>query len=85
LNHHAAWTSDHKAFTAAVINPPIRINPVKLKITGADLSGLGTLWRLASTETGGQNPGISISPLGAIPDSLTLPRFSVSTCVLAVK
>ena len=59
--------------------------PLKLEFTGADLSGNGTLWRLASAETGGQNPGISISPVGVIPDSLSRPRFSGSTCVLAVK
>ena len=59
--------------------------PLKLEFTGADLSGNGTLWRLASAETGRQNPGISISPVGAIPDSLTRPQFSVSTRVLVVK
>lgn len=53
-------------------------HPLKLNITGATLSGKGTVWRLASAENNGQNPGISRSPVDSIPHSLTRPRFSVS-------
>jgi hypothetical protein len=42
------------------------------------LSGKGTLWRLASSQSNGQDPGISNSPVDSIPDSVTLPRFSVN-------
>jgi alpha-N-arabinofuranosidase len=81
----AAWTDDHRALTVAVLNPTDVEQPLKLNIAGADLSGKGTLWRLASTESNGQNPGISSSPVDSVPDSLALPRFSVSIYELSVK
>jgi alpha-N-arabinofuranosidase len=74
----AAWTDDRRALTVAVLNPADVDQSLKLNITGAALSGKGTLWRLASAETNGQNPSISNSPVDSIPDALTLPRFSVS-------
>jgi len=74
----AAWTADHRTLTVAVLNPTDVEQPLKLGITGAGLSGKGTLWRLASIDSNGQNPSISDSPVDSIPDSLTLPRFSVS-------
>jgi alpha-N-arabinofuranosidase len=74
----AAWTSDRRALTVAVLNPTDTVQSLKLNITGAALSGKGTLWRLASTETGGQNPTISSVPVDAVPAAITLPRFSVS-------
>jgi alpha-L-arabinofuranosidase len=74
----AAWTEDHRALTVAVLNPTDVGQPLKLNISGAALSGKGTLWRLASTGDNGQNPGISSSPIDSIPGSLTLPPFSVN-------
>lgn len=74
----AAWTGDRRALTVAVLNPTDTEQSLKLNLTGANLTGQGMLWRLASTEDNGQNPGISSSPIDSIPDSLTLPRFSVS-------
>ena len=81
----AAWTADHRTLTVAVLNPTDVDQPLKLNITGAALSGKGTLWRLASAEDDGQNPSISSSPVDSIPDSLTLPRFSVSIYKLSVR
>lgn len=74
----AAWTSDHRALTVAVLNPTEVEQSLKISITGANLSGAGTLWRLVSGEPSGRNPAISSSPMGSMPSSLTLPRFSVS-------
>ncbi|MGO8698208.1 MAG: alpha-N-arabinofuranosidase [Limisphaerales bacterium] len=74
----AAWTDNHHALTVAVLNPTDIDQPLKLNITGAALSGKGTRWRLASSQSNGQDPGISNSPLDSIPDSVTLPRFSVN-------
>ena len=74
----AAWTSGRHALTVAILNPTDVEQPLTLNMTGANLAGKGTLWRLASTEANGQNPAISSSPMDAIPSSLTLPRFSVS-------
>ncbi|MGO8763771.1 MAG: alpha-N-arabinofuranosidase [Limisphaerales bacterium] len=81
----AAWTEDHRTLTVAVLNPTDVEQPLKLNISGANLSGNGTLWRLASTEGNGQNPSISNSPVGSIPDSLTLPPFSVNIYELPAK
>ena len=80
----AAWTDDHRSLTVAVLNPTSVEQPLKLNITGAALSGKGALWRLASTDASGQNPGISSSPVDSVPNALTLPRFSVSIYELSV-
>jgi alpha-N-arabinofuranosidase len=80
----AAWTGDHRSLTVAVLNPTDADQPLRLHITGAGLSGKGKLWRLASTEDNGRNPRISSSPVDLIPDSLTLPPFSVSIYELPV-
>ncbi|MGP8198978.1 MAG: alpha-N-arabinofuranosidase [Limisphaerales bacterium] len=74
----AAWTEGRRALTVAVLNPTDVEQTLKLEIAGAGLSGKGTLWRLASTESAGQNPSISSSPVDSVPKALTLPRFSVS-------
>lgn len=81
----SAWTDDHKDLTIAVLNPTDAEQPLKLTITGAALTGKGTLWRLASSEGNGQNPVISSMPVDSIPDALTLPRFSVSIYELLVE
>jgi alpha-N-arabinofuranosidase len=80
----AAWTDGRRTLTVAVLNPTNIEQPLKLNITGADLSGKGTLWRLASTDENGQNPSISSSPVDTVPVSLTLPRLSVSIYELPV-
>jgi alpha-N-arabinofuranosidase len=85
LDIAAAWTADHHSLTVAVINPTDVEQPLKLKITGFGLSAKGTLWRLASAESSGQNPSISSSPVDSVPDSLSLPHFSVSIYELSVK
>ncbi|MGO9203537.1 MAG: hypothetical protein ACLQM8_23695 [Limisphaerales bacterium] len=67
------------------MNPTDVDQSLKLSITGAALSGKGALWRLASAESNGQNPGISNSPVDSVPDSITLPPFSVSIYVLSAR
>jgi alpha-N-arabinofuranosidase len=74
----AAWSDNHNTLTVAVLNPTETDQTLKLNIAGATLSGKGILWRLASAEVDGKNPAISSSPIGSIPDTVTLPRFSVS-------
>jgi len=49
------------------------------------MAGTGTLWRLASSESDGQNPSITRLPLASLPDSFTVPRFSVNIYELAAK
>jgi alpha-L-arabinofuranosidase len=81
----AAWTSDRRVLTVAVLNPTDVEQSLKLNFSGANLSGAGTLWQLASTEPNGQNPAISSSPINSMPSSLTLPRFSVSIYEFATR
>lgn len=81
----AAWTTNRHALTVAVLNPTNVEQPLRLRFRGANLSGTGTLWRLASTESDGQNPTISSSSVDAIPDSVRLPGFSVSIYELSAK
>jgi alpha-N-arabinofuranosidase len=81
----AAWTGDHRTLTVAVLNPTEADQPLKLNITGADLSGAGTLWRLASTESDGKNPGISSSPVDSVPTAFTVPGFSINIYALQLK
>ncbi len=81
----AAWTEDRRTLTVAVLNPTDVEQPLKLDLTGANLTGQGTLWRLASTREDAKEPAISRLPLAQIPGALTLPRFSVSIYELAVQ
>jgi alpha-N-arabinofuranosidase len=81
----AAWTKDRRTLTVAVVNPTDVEQFLKLNLNGATLSGKGTLWLLASAESNGQNPRISNSSVDSVPDSLTLPRFSVSIYELPLK
>ena len=81
----AAWTEDHRALTVAVLNPTDKKQSLKLNLAGADLSGKGTLWRLASSESDVQNPNISSSTVDSVPDEVTLPRFSINIFELQLK
>jgi alpha-N-arabinofuranosidase len=74
----AAWTSDRRALTVAVLNPTDVEQALKLNVSGAKLSDAGTLWQLASVEPDGRNPSISRSPMSPLPEVLKLPRFSVN-------
>jgi alpha-N-arabinofuranosidase len=81
----AAWTEDHHTLTVAALNPKDVEQSLKLNVSSADLSGKGMVWRLASTEASGQDPGISNSPVASIAEVLTLPRFSINIYELAVR
>jgi alpha-N-arabinofuranosidase len=80
----AAWTKDHRVLTVAVLNPTDVEQPLKLNFSGAELSGKGTLWRLASMESNGRNPTISSSPVDSLPREAALPRFSINIFELPV-
>jgi hypothetical protein len=69
----------------AVLNPTDTDQPLKLNIAGVSLAGGGALWRLAPSGDDIQNPATTRSPVDAIPDTLTLPRYSISIYELAAK
>ena len=81
----AAWTDDRRTLTVAVLNPTGVDQSIKLNIKGTNLAGTGTLWRLASTESAGQNPTIKSSPIDSVPSVVTLPGFSINIYELQLK
>jgi alpha-N-arabinofuranosidase len=81
----AAWTGDRRTLTVAVLNPTDIEQSLKLSIAGATLTGQGTLWRLAPNGEDVQKPVITNAPVDSIPDSLTLPRYSINIYELAAK
>jgi alpha-N-arabinofuranosidase len=92
LDVAAAWTPDHKALTVAVINPTESSQTLSLQIRSAELSGKGTLLRIApesltATVVVGQEPGVKIEEqaLDAIPSSPTFDPFSVNIYEFPVK
>lgn len=80
----AAWTADRSALTVAVLNPTDVAQPLALGLTGANLAGTGTLWRLAPP-AGGTEPVVTSTAVGSLPTELELPPFSISIYVLPAK
>jgi alpha-N-arabinofuranosidase len=85
LDVAAAWTADRHTLTVAVLNPTDGDQALKLNIAGASLAGKGALWRLAPSGDDIQNPTFTSSPVDSIPNTVTLPRYSISIYELAAK
>jgi len=88
----AAWTTDRKALTIAVIHPTESPQTLSLQVRGAELSGKGVLRRMApesltATVVVGEEPGVTLDEqlLNGLPESPTLPPWSVSLYELAVR
>jgi alpha-N-arabinofuranosidase len=85
LDVSAALSEDRKMLTFAVLNPSDSEQRLKLSINGAKLSSQGHVWRMApasvdATITVGQKPRVEIQeqPLTSVPDTVSVPPFSVS-------
>ena len=92
LDVTAAWTADRKALTVAVINPTEIAQSLNLQIRGAELSGNGTLRRMApptltANMVVGQELGVQIEEesMDAMPTSPTFAPFSVNIYEFPVK
>jgi alpha-L-arabinofuranosidase len=92
LDVAAAWTADRKALTVAVINPTESQQTLSLQIRGAQLTGKGTLRRMApqsltAAVVVGQEPGVKIEEqsLSAVPKSPTFAPFSVDIYEFSAK
>src|SRR5208283_2290807 len=92
LDVSAALSEDRKTLTFAVLNPSDSEQKLKLSITGAKLSSLGHLWRMApssvdATITVGVKPGVEVQDQGlaSVPDTISVPPFSVSIYSFAVQ
>ena len=92
LDISAALSEDRKALTFAVLNPSDSEQKLQLSIAGAKLSSPGHLWRMApssvdATITVGQKPGVEVQDQGlaSVPDTISVPPFSVSIYSFAVQ
>jgi len=92
LDVSAALSDDRKTLTFAVINPSDAEQHLGLSFHGAKLASQGHLWRLAPTSVDannavGKKPEVEIQDqaLTSVPESMTLPPFSVSIYAFPVQ
>jgi alpha-N-arabinofuranosidase len=92
LDVSAAFSDDRKTLTFAVLNPADSAQRLKLSINGAKLLSQGHLWRMApatveATITVGQKPAVEVQEqeLASVPDTISVPPFSVSIYSFAVR
>ena len=85
LDVSAALSGDRKTLTFAVLNPSDSEQSLKLAINGARLASQGHMWRMAPTKVTavnivGQEPEVEVQEQGltSVPDTVSLPPFSIS-------
>jgi alpha-N-arabinofuranosidase len=85
LDVSAALSEDRRTLTFAVLNPSDSRQSMKLSINGAKLASAGKLWQMAPSSLDavvavGKKPELSVESrtLGAIPDTIEAPPFSVN-------
>jgi alpha-N-arabinofuranosidase len=85
LDVSAALSGDRKTLTFAVLNPSDSEQSLKLTINGPKLVNRGRLWRMAPTKVTavnivGQKPEVEAQEQGltSVPDTVSLPPFSIS-------
>jgi alpha-N-arabinofuranosidase len=91
LDVSAAWTSDHKALTIAVVNPTEQKCKLTINLKGTKLSNTGKLWLITNTNPmaynePGKKPQVAIeeklfngvlNKLSVAPMSISLYRFTI--------
>jgi alpha-N-arabinofuranosidase len=92
LDVSAALSEDRKTLTVAVLNPSDSKQNMKLAAKGVNLASAGHLWQMAPSSVDavvavGKKPGVSVEEhaLGAIPDTIEVPPFSVNIYSFAVQ
>ena len=85
LDVAAAWTSDRKSITVAVVNPTESPQNIRPTFDHVALQDQTRKWELAvpdlqTRNVAGQDPPVKIveTPLGAVPDRLEVAPLSVS-------
>ena len=85
LDVSAALSEDHKTLTFAVLNPSDAKQSMKLDLAGAKLASQGKLWQMAPAKPDavvavGKTPEVAVEEqsLGAVPDVIDVPPFSIS-------
>ncbi|MFB0552456.1 MAG: alpha-L-arabinofuranosidase C-terminal domain-containing protein [Phycisphaerae bacterium] len=92
LDVAAAWTSDRKALTVAIVNPTEQKHELPMDLEGARLSGRGRLWLIANEDPKaynepGKEPRVKIveKTIDNISSKLDAPALSISLYLLPVK
>jgi alpha-N-arabinofuranosidase len=85
LDVSAALSEDRKTLTFAVLNPSDAKQSMKLAINGVKLANAGKLWQMAPSSLNavvavGKTPEVAVEEhtLGAVPETIDAPPFSVS-------
>jgi alpha-L-arabinofuranosidase len=85
LDVSAALSDDHKTLTFAVLNPSDSQQSLNLTINGTKVASQGHLWRMApdkltAVNIVGQKPEVEVQgqELTSVPDTMSLPPFSIS-------
>lgn len=85
LDVSAALSDDHKTLTFAVLNPSDSQQSLNLTIHGTKVASQGHLWRMApdkltAVNIVGQKPEVEVQEqeLTPVPDTMSLPAFSIS-------
>jgi alpha-N-arabinofuranosidase len=92
LDVSAAWTSDRKALTVAVVNPTEQEHELPIDLEGTRLTGRGRLWLIANEDPMAYNePGkearvrIVEKAIDGVSSTLKVPALSISLYELPVK
>jgi DUF1680 family protein/alpha-L-arabinofuranosidase len=92
LDVSAAWTSDRKALTIAVVNPTENELELPMELKGVKLSGKGRLWQIAHSDPmaynePGKEPNVTIKEkIGSkISRRLSVPPLSINLYKLGIK
>ncbi len=85
LDVSAALSEDRKTLTFAVLNPSDSRQTMKLAVNGVKLASQGRLWQMAPSSVNaavavGKKPEVAVEEhtLGAAPDTIDVPPFSVN-------
>jgi alpha-N-arabinofuranosidase len=91
LDVAAALTEDGEALTVAVVNPTEQRQELKVDLQGVELTGNGTLWRIAHTDPEayndpGEEPNVVIdsAQITDISSDVSLPPLSISLYKLPI-
>ncbi len=81
----AAWSTDRRTFTIAVLNPSDAAQPLNLTVQGVKLGGRGKLWQMAPDKVDAaievdkkSEVRVDEKTLEAMPEAMTVPPYSVN-------
>jgi alpha-N-arabinofuranosidase len=81
----AAWSSDRKLLTVAVLNPGESTQGVDINFKGVELSGKGRVWRMTGAGSNASAVDIKEIPVSEVPKTLSVAPLSIDLYEFAVK